>query len=312
MSPASMDKKNTLRERAAMLARTRQFFAERAIIEVDCPLATRGASVDAHIDLFPITHAEETYYLHSSPEYGMKRLLAEGIGDCFQLSHVFRQGEYGPKHNPEFTLIEWYRCGMAFVPFIEETCALIQLFLGALPHYFISYRQLFLDAFNLDPHSCDTQTLLSICKKKNLIPHDHSKDALLNILLGSFIEPTLGSDTLTIVHGYPASQAALAQLEEEAGHAVARRFEIYYQGIELANGYDELANSHEQRQRLTLANETRMALGKELLPLDESFLAALDKLPPCCGVAVGFDRLLMLRLKASSLEEILPFSWNNA
>ena len=299
-----------LKDRALMMSSARSFFSSKNVTETDIPILSKGASVDAHIDLIPAkVSRKETYYLHSSPEYGMKRLLAEGSGDIYQLSHVFRDGEISPKHRPEFMMCEWYRLNFTFQQIIDETVDFISLFLGALPVEQKTYRQTFLD-FGIDPFS-DYETLVNELKKRGIEPYPELKaegtDGCLNLLLSHFIEPTLGQNKLFILSHYPASQAALAKTTLEAGHPVAERFEVYYNGYELANGYHELADPIEQEKRLIEANESRIAFGKDPLPIDYAFLAALKKgLPPCCGVAVGFDRLMMLRHHKTNIKEILP------
>ncbi len=305
-----------LRDRAEMLARARDFFKERKIIEVDCPLLTKMASVDVHIDLIPATYNnQEIRYLHSSPEYGMKRLLVRGIGDCYQLAHVFRDGEFGRKHNPEFMMAEWYRLGVDFDSFITDTLDFIRLFLGPLQEERLSYREIFEKYLNINPFAASEEELLALLAKHEVdIPSGlEGKDSILNLLLGILVEPQLGKDKLTVLQYYPASQAALAKTKALQGDLVASRFEIYYQGVELCNGYDELACAKEQRMRLEEANEGRISFGKAPLPIDESFLKALEQgLPSCCGVAVGFDRLMMLRHKSASLAEVIPFDWSTA
>jgi lysyl-tRNA synthetase class 2 len=306
-----------LRDRAHCFASVRAFFLKRGILEVDCPLLTRKASVDAHIDLIPaFFQGKEKRYLHSSPEYGMKRLLTEGIGDCYQMAHVFRDGEYGKKHNPEFTLVEWYRVGMGFEAFIEETLDFVRLLLGDLPARVLTYREAFQTFLQINPFAATENELIRKLKelKVTFYPSivDEGKDALLNLILGAAIEPYLGQGELLVLRDYPASQAALAKTACDDGYAVAHRFEVYFQGVELANGYDELADSKEQRKRFEEANAMRLKLGKEELPIDEAFLAALDSLPPCCGVACGFDRLMMLRCGVESLAHVLPFDWATA
>lgn len=300
-----------------MLARARHFFSERHILEVDCPLITKEASVDAHIDLIPIIDEKgEHRYLHSSPEYGMKRLLSAGIGDIYQLAHVFRQGEKSKKHNPEFMMAEWYRLDIPFETMIQETVDFIKLFLGNLPHRTISYREAFQQYCQIDYLSASNEDLINYLHKKELIPYDgienEGKDAILNIILGSFIEPQLGNNELTVLAYYPSSQAALAKTRHIKEEQVAERFEIYHQGLELCNGYHELTDAQEQRKRLIASNEHRLQLGKTPLPIDEKFLKALEKgLPDSCGVAVGFDRLMMLRHNAP-IDHVIPFSWDIA
>lgn len=302
--------KDLLKDRASMLSSARSFFSSRNVTETDVPILSKSASVDAHIDLIPskISH-KETYYLHSSPEYGMKRLLTQGSGDIYQLSHVFRDGEISARHRPEFMMCEWYRLNFSFQALIDETLDFIRLFLGPLPAEQKTYRDTFL-ALGIDPFS-DYDTLVSELKKRGVDPYpgleDEGADGCLNLLLSHFIEPTLGKDHLFVLSHYPASQAALAKTTLEAGHPVAERFEVYYKGYELANGYHELADPIEQEKRLIEANSHRVKLGKEPLPIDYDFLSALKKgLPPCCGVAVGFDRLMMLRHHKTNIKEILP------
>jgi len=306
-----------LRDRAAMLAAARLFFANRNVMEVDCPLLTAGASVDAHIDLISASNAGEIRYLHSSPEYGMKRLLADGIGDIYQLAHVFRAAEQGKKHNPEFMMAEWYRCGFTFEEMIHDTLDFIRVFLGDLPASIVSYRDLCKRHTGIDYFTADEKTLLQLIKERDIMPYDgieeEGKDALLNVILGTLVEPHLGRGELTVLAYYPSTQAALAQTRLHGDEPVAERFEIYYEGIELANGYHELAHATEQRQRLGEANDQRISLGKAPLPIDEAFLKALEKgLPDCCGVAVGVDRLMMLRHNANHIEDVIPFGWSTA
>lgn len=290
MSPAS--KVNFLRRRASLLAEARSFFRERDILEVDTPLLYKKASIDTHIDLIPATyHAKERCYLISSPEYGMKRLLSQGIGDIYQLSHVFRDGELGRLHQPEFMMAEWYRLHFSYEQMIEETCDFIQLFTGTLPVEEITYRDALLHYAGVDYLTIESEEELTL-------------------LLTEKVERNLGVDRLTVLKDYPAKQAALAVREMRDGEEIAKRFEVYYKGVELANGYLELTDEKEQRARLTQANKERLELGKESYPIDEEFLSALKKgIPSCAGVAVGFDRLVMLHLDCDSLAEVLPLPW---
>lgn len=307
-----------LRDRAEMFAKVRSFFAEKGVLEVDCPILTQGASIDAHIDLMPALYAsQETRYLHSSPEYGMKRLLSKGIGDIYQLSHVFRDGESGSKHNPEFMMAEWYRIEFTFSQMIQETLEFIQLFLGDIPTVILSYREVFQRYAHFD-YLTATQADLLDYLQKHTIPlypgiEKEGKDALLNLILGTVIEPLLGEKELCALAYYPSSQAALARTVQREDECAAERFEVYFKGVELANGYHELADAQEQRQRFHEANDHRKELGKASLPLDEFFLNALNEgLPDCCGVAVGFDRLLMLRHNTNQIKDVIPFIWQNA
>lgn len=316
--PSFQDKVARLRDRSVVLQQVRDFFANRHVLEVDCPILSTYASVDAHIDLiFACYQQENIRYLHSSPEYGMKRLLAEGIGDIYQLSHVFRDGEHSYKHNPEFMMAEWYRIGFTLEQLIEETVEFIRLFLGPLPFQIMTYRDLFKHYVGFDYVSMSSQDLWQEIQHLNIPAYDsilqEGKDALLNLILGTHIEPQLGQKELCVLAYYPASQAALAQKRWQGNEQVAERFEVYYQGVELANGYHELAHASEQRQRFIEANQARKELGKQPLPIDEHFLQALEKgLPDCSGVAVGFDRLMMLRQGQSDIAEVIPFGWQEA
>lgn len=307
-----------LHDRAAMLKAARHFFDQRSVTEVDCPSLSRLAAIETHLDLITASYrGKETCYLHSSPEMGMKRLLAEGIGDIYQLSHVFRDGEWSHKHNPEFTMVEWYRLGMTLEQLIEETVQFSRLFLGDLPYRTVSYRKIFLQQTGIDYVVATEKELFDYIKDKQ-IPYypsilDEGKDALLNLILGSEIEPKLGWNEFFVLVDYPASQASLACKRIIENEEVAERFEIYYQGVELANGFHELTHAQEQRLRFKEANAARVALGKSALPPDENFLNALEKgLPDCCGVAVGFDRLMMLRQNTNQISDVLAWGWSEA
>lgn len=291
-----------------MLARTRVFFSEKNVLEVDTPLLNKAAPIDTHIDVMQVQVApSQVGYLHTSPEYALKRLLSEGSGDIYQLSHVFRAGEIGPLHSPEFTMIEWYRTHLSYQAFIEEALQLIRLFLGSLPSETLTYHDALQKYAGVNSTSTSNEQLYASARRHNI--HISSgaatwdRDILLTLLFSFLVEPHLGNNCLTVICDYPSSQAGLAKTEEE----IAYRFEIYARGIELANGYDELLDAQEQRKRLHAANKQRISLGKDPLPIDEEFLAALERgLPNCCGVAVGFDRLMLLRHNASCLAEILP------
>jgi elongation factor P--(R)-beta-lysine ligase len=315
---AQASKVARLRDRAVMLKEARQFFHERNILEVDCPCLSRFASVDAYIDLVPARYAgRENAYLHSSPEYGMKRLLAQGIGDIGQLSHVFRDGECGFKHNPEFMMAEWYRCGIPFSGMIQETITFIQLFLGHLRSHQISYREVFQRYAGFDYLEMSEEDLIGYLHNHQIAVYpdvvQEGKDALLNLLLGALIEPQLGQEELCVLAYYPSTQAALANTITIGNERVAERFEVYFRGMELSNGYHELTDAAEQRKRLIESNQHRRKLGKDELPIDENFLSALSQgIPDCCGVAVGFDRLMMLRHGASHIRDVVPFAWDEA
>lgn len=283
----------TLIERARMYKRARQFFEERNILEVDTPILSKAAPIDAFIEVMKVDMGEgQIGYLHTSPEYGLKKLLAKGSGDIYQLSHVFRANEESPLHMPEFTMLEWYRVGMTFANFIEETFDFIHIFLPNLPCEILTYREAFLKFAQIDYLKDELFTHTAHFSKDS---NNWDRDTQLNLLFSHLVEPQLGKDKLTAIINYPESQAALAKTDyDEQKTLVAKRFEIYFNGIELGNGFEELTNSKEQKERLIHENKKRVSLGKQSLPLDEEFIEAVGKLPACCGVAVGFDRLMML------------------
>ncbi len=301
-----------LSHRAEMLAAVRSFFAERRVLEVDCCSLQRAPSLDSNVEAIETAVSEnETGYLHTSPEFSMKKLLSQGIGDIYYLGHVFRKGELGRLHNPEFTMIEWYRLNMPYESFIEETCSLIMLFLGELPIRRLSYRKAMQEHAGIDP---EDNSFPGAAERLGIsLPSDTSqwsRDDWLHLFMSHAVEPKLGDGELTVLFDYPPSQAALSTIVEKEGRQVAERFEIYHRGIELSNGYHELADSAEQRRRFEEENLARQARGKAPYPLDEDFLASLERgLPDCCGVSIGFDRLMLLRHKLDSIHEILPFSW---
>ncbi|HYX73389.1 MAG TPA: EF-P lysine aminoacylase EpmA [Steroidobacteraceae bacterium] len=319
-----------LRQRAALLGRVREFFAARAVTEVDTPLVVSAPVSDVHIhsavvrlglDAAVPDTAAPSLFLHTSPEYAMKRLLAAGSGDIYQICHVVRGGERGRLHNPEFTLIEWYRVGLSLGELMEEVEALVRTLLGAaapVASERISYCDAFRRELGLDPLSASDAALAQAAQPLALSgfgPHGGaatvSRDEWLELLMGAVVGPRLGRGALSFVHDYPASQAALARLDP-ADARVAQRFELYCGGIELANGFHELAGAAEQRARFEADNMRRRGLGLPVFPVDERLLAALRELPDCVGVAVGFDRMLMLAVGAAHIEAVLPFPTGRA
>jgi lysyl-tRNA synthetase class 2 len=305
-----------LKSRAEKLASVRSFFALKNVLEVDCCALRPGAPIDANIDPIPAKVFPEIHgYLHTSPEYAMKELLAAGSKDIYYLGHVFRQGESGARHNPEFCMAEWYRIGFTLDQMIDETAELLSLFFGPLPIRRLSYRDAFQKYLGLDFRNASSSQLLAAMRPYNPSPDAASwpKIAQLQFLLSHAIEPHLGSEELTALIDYPPEEAALASLIAKNGELVAERFEIYYQSIELANGYRELPNKEELRRRFHQTNSDRIGEKKEPLPIDEAFLSALDsRFPDCCGVSVGFDRALLLCLNRKKISEVLPFCWTNS
>ena len=294
-----------------MLRKARAFFETKGVLEVDCPALSASSPIDLHIDVMKVPlKTGETGYLHTSPEYGMKRLLSTDIGDIYQISHVFRDGEIGPLHNPEFTMAEWYRIGFTFDQMIDETLEFIRLFLGDLPHQTLTYRKLLGQFLDIDYLHTSPLQLVDYAKANQFdLPKDAEswdRDTLLQLLISFLIEPKLGTDHLCVIKYFPASQAALSKTHAlPDGESVACRFEVYYKGIELANGYHELTDHAEQRRRLEESNQARLSAGKDSLKIDERFLEALELgLPDCCGVAVGFDRLMQLKHNLTEIKKI--------
>ena len=311
--------RETLELRAALLARTRSFFAARGVLEVDTPIVVNAPVTDVHIHSARVTFEAVTregatrraYFLHTSPEYAMKRLLAAGIGDIYQVCHVVRSLERGRLHNAEFTLIEWYRSGLALETLMSEVEALVLELLGrpnASPESErVSYREVFLRTLRIDPFTAPLAQLAEHARAAGFDAAAADRDELLELLMGTVIGPRLGLAGLTFVHGYPASQAALARLDPDDSRA-AQRFELYCEGIELANGFHELASAGEQRRRFERDLEERRRRRLPEAGIDERLLAALEAgLPDCCGVALGFDRTLMLAAGATRIDAVLPF-----
>jgi elongation factor P--(R)-beta-lysine ligase len=313
---------DALRQRARMLKMARDFFQQRAVLEVDTPILSAAAVSDPQIEslVTAVTGVPGSRYLHSSPEYAMKRLLAAGSGDIYQVCKVFRDEERGRWHNPEFTMIEWYRLGFDDTALMDEVEALVGQLLaptrGLEPAERLSYsaalrRHAGVDAFT----SSDLELDQAAVRHGVACESDLERDAKLDLLMGLIVAPKLGHDRPSFICDYPASQAALARLKSTpAGAAsVAARFELYVDGIELANGFHELAQPQEQRNRFERDLATRQRRGQIQPPLDENLLAALASgIPDCAGVALGFDRLVAIALGAKRLADAMSFSIDNA
>lgn len=307
-----------LQARAGLLATVRAFFAERGVLEVETPLLCSRGITDPAIEPLLVggglSVGAGPRYLQTSPEYAMKRLLAAGSGPIYQICKAFRDGESGSRHNPEFTLLEWYRPGMDQHQLMAEVAALACACLGERPWQALSYRELFRRSIGVDPFA-DSLATLQQAARECADPGDLSgdRDLWLDLLLTHAVEPWLARQGLVFVYDYPPSQAALARLGERDGHAVAERFELYVDGIELANGYHELADATEQRARFENDNRRREALGLPQRPLDEALLAALAVgLPDCSGVALGLDRMLLLATGETDIRRLLAFSWERS
>jgi lysyl-tRNA synthetase class 2 len=309
----------TLRRRAAALAVTREFFRARSVLEVETPALVNAPVSDVNLASMRVDvpgHGAPLY-LHTSPEYAMKRLLAAGSGDIYQVCRVYRGAERGRQHNPEFTMVEWYRLGFTLEDLMDEVAALTRalLALPEMPVELVSYREAVRRHAGLDPIDAPMEELRCAAQSLGLEPMRAAaagRDELLDLLVGARVGPALGFHALTFVHRYPASQAALARLDP-ADPRVALRFELYYRGVELANGYHELASSAEQRLRFAADQEHRAHHARDVNLLDQHLLAALDAgLPDCSGVALGFDRVLMLATGASHIDEVIAFPVESA
>ena len=308
-----------LEQRAVLLARARRFFADGGVLEVDTPMVVNApvSDVNIHSALVDLgTAAPHPFFLHTSPEYAMKRLLAAGSGDIYQICHVVRGFERGRFHNAEFTLVEWYRLGFTLDDLMNEVDALVRALLGPVASGHasarITYREAFLRELQLDPFTASVAELGLAAQKSGFAVAAAHRDELLDFLMGAVVGPRLGANALTFVHGYPATQAALARLDPHDPRA-ALRFELYCEGVELANGFNELAAATEQRARFTHDIAERRRMGLPSFPPDEFLLAALEAgLPECSGVALGFDRTLMLATGAKTIDEVLPFPTERA
>jgi len=301
---------HALRARASLYRTIRQFFAERDVLEVETPLLAAHGVTDPHIQCIPVPGYG---HLQSSPEYHMKRLLAAGSGAIYQISRAFRDGEQGARHNPEFSLLEWYRPGYSLQALIDECIALLSPLLPVNGVDQYRFREVFASVTGLDPLTASTQQLAAYAAKHDDLP-ELDKPALVDWLMATQVEPRLPGNRLSVVTDFPGWAAALAnRFQDERGDEVAARFEIYAGGLELANGYNELLDAGEQRRRFEHDSQRRAAQGKPLMDADDKLLAALDAgLPPCSGVAIGLDRLLMLITGHERIDQVLTFEHGRA
>lgn len=313
------------KQRANVLATIRKFFNERDVIEVETPLLSNGTITDVHLDPFITQFNYSTdsnikeakaLYAQTSPEFAMKRLLASGYGCCYQICKAFRHEQHGRYHNPEFTMLEWYRVGFDHFQLIEEVAALLRDVLACKDTESISYQNLFLREVNIDPLKATNEELTTLISEHGMLSdwliNESSKDTLLQFVMSEIIEPRIGNDIPCFVYNFPASQASLAKISADDSR-VAERFECYFKGIELANGFNELTDADQQLRRFRADNEIRSDMNKEQRPIDDNFIAALKHgLPKCSGVALGVDRLLMLALGAKSIDKVISFPIDNA
>lgn len=316
---------NTLKARAQMLRQIREFFFERDVLEVETPLMASAGVTDPHLVnfetqyLMPGETSGSQLFLQTSPEYAMKRLLCANLlqecGGIYQICKAFRNEEQGRFHNPEFTMLEWYRTGFDHWQLMDEMEALVSDLLNTEKFERLSYQYAFRQYLDFDPINGSDADLYQVCREHgfaDFVNSDNVRDTLLQLLFSHRIEPRIGQYVPCFIYHFPASQAALAQISPE-NEKVAERFELYFKGIELANGFHELKSPLEQAKRFDSDNQNRKELGIKQAKIDDKFLAALAQgLPNCAGVAMGLDRLLMLITGIENIDEVLSFSVSRA
>ena len=312
-------------KRAQILQQIRQFFSERNVVEVETPALSQGTVTDVHLDAFSSrynflsdndTTQSAEMYLQTSPEFHMKRLLASGYGCIFQIAKAFRHEEAGRYHNPEFTMLEWYRLGFDHFDLMKEVAELLNVVLDCDEPLQITYQQLFIDQLGFDPLIATREQLLMLITENDKISDwlvlEQDVDTLLQFVFSEIIENKIGIDAPCFVYNFPKSQASLARICPDDDR-VAQRFECYYQGVELVNGFNELTDCDSQLQRFQSDNDKRKQMKLAQRPVDYNFISALSHgLPQCSGVALGIDRLIMLALKTTHIEQVLSFPVENA
>jgi elongation factor P--(R)-beta-lysine ligase len=317
---------DTLRLRAQLNATIRTFFAERNVTEVETPVLSRAGNTDPNIASFSLEFSgrtdgtPRTRWLRTSPEYPLKRLLAAGFGDCYELGRVFRDGEAGGRHNPEFTMLEWYRRGWNHRQLIVETAALVNgalALVGRAAHLMeISYHDLYRQQLGIDPATSGEDELRAVLGDVVIDPAGLTRDDWLDLLMTHRLQPSFPADQLLALYDYPASQCALARIRNDGGAGsvpVAERFELYLGPLELANGYYELADAAEQGARFNHDLQRRKERGDAQPPRDENLLSALlTGFPDCAGVALGVDRLMMAMLRTHRIADVLAFDFSRA
>lgn len=308
---------NTIRARGQMYAQIRQFFAQRDVLEVETPVLSQAGVTDVHLaSIAAQRHMHghlHCHYLQTSPEFAMKRLLASGSGPIYQICKVFRDDEHGRKHNSEFSMLEWYRPQMSLKALMLEVTDLLNV---TLKHRFtevrpmvLSYKHAFMDRLELNPLQATVEELKDCCRRVGLtLDLADDRLAYIDLLFSHFVEPSLGFDTPVFLVDFPAEMASLAKLrQDEDGEWVAARFELYIEGLELANAYDELIDAEVLRSRFEADNLARQTLGLTVMPIDEYLLAALPHMSECSGIALGLDRLLMVATQQLKLQQVIAF-----
>jgi lysyl-tRNA synthetase class 2 len=311
-----------LRLRAALNARVREFFAERGVLEVETPVLSIAGNTAPNIASFSLEFSGRTdgaprrRWLRTSPEHSLKRLLAAGVGHCYELGRVFRDGEAGGRHNPEFTMLEWYRTGWDHLRLVDETVELVRAALALVDRdaacVRTSFRELYVEALDIDPFTAPDEVLQAALGDVRIEAGGLVRDDWLDLLMTHRLQPAFDPGQLLVVHDYPASQSALARIRD-GDPPVAERFELYLGPLELANGYHELTDAAEQRARFEHDLATRVERGAVLPPIDDHLLAAIAAgLPGCAGVALGVDRLLMAMLGNVSIDQVVAFDFARA
>ncbi|WP_458068231.1 EF-P lysine aminoacylase EpmA [Rhodanobacter sp. BL-MT-08] len=310
-----------LQLRASIYALIRSFFATRNVLEVETPILSAAGNSEPNIQSFTtrfsghVDAGEAQRWLRTSPEYPLKRLLAAGIGDCYELGRVFRNGEAGGRHNPEFTMLEWYRVGWDHRRLMEETITLVEAALAMVGRraevHIVSYRQLFLDELGIDPLHAPIDELRAPLAEYSIDPAGLTRDDWLDLLITHRLQPAFSRDRITVIHDYPATQCALAKIR--AGDPpLAERFELYLGQHEVANGYHELNDADEQRMRFERDQAIRRERGLPESPLDHRLLATLDEMPDAAGVAMGIERLLMCLADTDAIADVLAIPFHDA
>ncbi|WP_162098223.1 EF-P lysine aminoacylase EpmA [Acinetobacter venetianus] len=308
---------DALKARAAMYQKIRQFFAERGVLEVETPILSQAGVTDVHLASVQVQRhiygKLNTQYLQTSPEFPMKRLLASGSGAIYQICKVFRDDEHGRKHNSEFTMLEWYRPALDLKGLMHETADLLELCLshrfGEVRPYLLSYKHAFQDRLEINPLQASLEQLKSVANRVGL-NLDLGDDRLvyMDLLFSHFVEPSLGFDGPVFLTDFPPEMASLAKVkQDEDGELVAARFEVYIEGLELANAYDELLDADVLAARFEADNTERLKQGLPTIPTDQNLLAALPNMPECSGIALGIDRLLMVSMNKMKIDQVIAF-----
>lgn len=303
-----------LKARAALYQKIRQFFAERGVLEVETPILSQAAVTDVHLASISVNrHLNgqlQTGYLQTSPEFAMKRLVASDVGAIYQICKVFRDDEHGRKHNSEFSMLEWYRPQFNLLQLMQEVADLLSAVFGhPVEPKILTYKQAFLHRLDINPLTADLKSLKDTAGRVGLnIDLGEDRLAWLDLLFSHFVEPTLGAEYPVYLTDFPAEMASLAKVKlDEDGNRVAARFELYIDGLELANAYDELADAAEQARRFEADNLERQNRGLAVVPVDKNLLAALEQFPECAGIALGLDRLLMVLMNTRRIDKVIGF-----